>query len=161
MRKYFAVGLTLILLCAIPARAAEKKMNRVGVGYGIPYGGLGVNYEFSPVDCFSLDAGVGATSGDPGWSVGTRVYFVTQEKTFRPRISVSYGTVALLESATGKWKNDNGLSSGLGFQWVFGEKKEWSVDFDLLYLFYDMPAGYEEDWDSGNVKFTIGFGYHF
>ena len=161
MKKYLMMGLSLIFLCAITARTAEINYNEVGVGLGIPYGGIGVNYEFSPVDRFSLDAGAGWTPGGFGWSVGPRVYFADQSKSFRPRISASYGTVAIIKPQFGDWKTDTGCCVGPGFQWVFGQKKNWSLDFDVLYVFYNLPRNYRQEWGTDHVKVSIGFGYHF
>ncbi|MDD5258375.1 MAG: hypothetical protein PHD29_00185 [bacterium] len=137
---------------------------RAGLGFGIPYGVLGVNFEIGLNDLLSLCAGIGIyPSGNDvdnfgdleiGYSVGGRIYFAPRKSHFRPRINLLRGTVAINKSSDSFIE---GFAPGLGFDWKVSRKL--GMDFDLLYPIYDQPKGTHQE--GGAVKISIGFGYYF
>jgi hypothetical protein len=154
----------LVLLTAIAyaeePSGSENERFRIAVGAGIPYGAFGSNVEASLIDSLALTGGFGISRGGTGWAVGGRVYPFSNEQKVRPRLSAFYGTVATLEkkdsSGDSEYKNDTGAAYGVGFDW---RVKKWSFDFDLFYVDYSMPEGYEKK--GSDVKVSLGYGYHF
>jgi hypothetical protein len=134
---------------------------RVAAGLGINYGGYGVNTEYRINQYASIDAGLGYVRHDgPGWAVGAMLYPLKNTKTFNPRLSGSYGRVATVEwndSVHGhRYEGRNGGTLGGGFEWrVY---KQLSLDFDLFYIFKDLPAGVESN---SKVGASAGIGLMF
>lgn len=166
MKKAFVLLLFALLVGASFACAAEvgSKNNerfRAGLGIGVPYGVLGGNLEVFPVNLISLFLGLGATPAGAGWSIGARLYPFGSQKQFNPRLSVLHGVVAYLETkywyGTSTYETIDGNALGLGFDWIFSNK--YSLDFDVVFLDYSLPAGAKEQ--GGKTKISIGYGYHF
>lgn len=132
---------------------------RLGFGYGIPYGYLGLNGEYMLFDYFSITGGLGFSPGGAGWIMGIRIYMNEPSRRIRPRISALYGTVSVLSKRYGPeqtYENDQGYAYGLGFEWKFLDSGKHSLDFDLIMTDYDVPPGYEKKGPS--IKFSIGYG---
>ena len=81
--------------------AMEGPLLRLGFGYGISYGYLGLNGEYKLFDYLSMTGGMGYTPGGPGWVMGARIYMNEPARRFRPRISALYGTVSVLSKKYG------------------------------------------------------------
>ena len=106
---------------------------RVKAGYGLSYGQVGVNGELG-TKIFSGTAGLGLVTGNDltptvGFTVGTRLYMMAEEKQGRVRASAHYGV-------NGVFKEDNrqrtaiGLAFGIGFEHRITQNVVY--DMDLL-----------------------------
>ena len=139
---------------------------RIGLGFGIPYGMLGVNFEVLPSDYFSILLGVGGYQGVLGLAVGLRGYVSPRSSIFRPRLTFLCGTVGVLTKTTYNYYNYKksttrdpitGTALGVGFSWKYSPK--WGMDFDILYPFFNKPVGTSQS--DGTLKVSLGFGYYF
>ena len=98
MFRFFTI---LIVLCFFRLNAAdESAVNKkdgymgVGLGMGIPYGVIGINFEFNPHlpaavnreihNYFSVSIGLGLSPGGTAYSVGIRFYPIGREKFYQP-----------------------------------------------------------------------------
>jgi hypothetical protein len=132
---------------------------RLSLGYGIPYGFLGMNGEFMLFDYISISGGMGYSPGGSSWITGIRVYMNEPEKHFRPRISTFYGTVSVLSKKyynEETYENDQGYAYGMGFEWKILNPSRYSIDFDIILTDYNVPPGYEKK--GPEIKFSLGFG---
>lgn len=132
---------------------------RLGFGYGIPYGQLGLNGEYTLFDYLSMTGGLGYSPGGPSWIMGVRIYVNEPARRLRPRISAMYGTVSVLSKKYGPeetYENDQGYAYGLGFEWKFLDSGKHSLDFDIIMTDYDVPPGYEKR--GPRIKFSVGYG---
>ncbi len=160
MKKWLSIVVLLAIVLSAGFASAdgstEPKHIRAGFGLGIPYGVIGGNLEVSPIDHLALTAGLGITPGGPGWSIGGRAYLFGKDKTFRPRLSLLHGVVAVLETrgrGSSTYETITGNAFGIGFE-------AGGFDFDLIFPSgYDMPAGAVEE--GSDVKISFGYGYHF
>ena len=150
----------ILAVCAVnPALAYEGDEGdpipgTFGVGLGLPYGGVGGNFETGQQT--RLSVGVGWLPDNIGWNVGIKHYFqplVVGEGSFS--ISAYYGVNQIQEriyispySSSHEYDTDTGFSVGLG--WTGDE-----IDLGILVPFNDVPAGYEEY--GPPVKIYIGY----
>ncbi len=140
-----------------------------GAGLGIPYGVLGANIEYYPIDNLSVSAGLGTTIlADVGYDLGLQYYFTT-EGSWTPRLSIHYGTNGILESISSEDNESfEGVSIGAGV------KKLWSrhgLALDIFYIvssdLFDRKDELEEEGFSvesegfGSDRIKIGVGYVF
>jgi len=99
-------GLLLSLALAGPtqadgAPAIEDRINhgvaaKLGLGLGVPYGGVGAGLDLG-IPYVSVLGGLGTTVfGGMGWSGGLRVFFMDRTRKFRPHFSVVYGTTTVV-----------------------------------------------------------------
>jgi len=145
----------------VPA-ARKKSYFIIGLGYGIPYGTIGMNCEFNTIfpteekifDYFSITAGFGYFTGGIKYAFGLRGYPLKREGNWWPRISIYYGTVAFYKYY-GKYKNASGPAFGAGVVWM--SAKKISIDIELQYRIPSLPAGYE----GMNFTLSAGVQYHF
>jgi hypothetical protein len=157
------VVLTAVLLCLVSgtviAQMAEAE-HSFGFGLGLPYGGLGVNYELGATDYFACTIGLGRVPDNIAWNVGIRLYYPGREAKFRGRTTFLCGTNLVLETQHwygSEYKTEEGLSTGIGFSWRFGKK--WAFDADLFHIDANIPAGYEEQ--GPDTKISLGFSMRF
>lgn len=135
------------------------KLGTFGVGFGIPYGTLGINVEFNLVPYLSVTGGLGTTifSG-LGYSIGLKGYFRKPGKVWRPRASIYYGINGLYAEDINHPDNKKytGITAGLGqlFLW-----KKHGFDLDLIYLITSKL--WEEHSGGGRIKLSIGYRYAF
>lgn len=147
----------------------DRYTTRLGIGLGIPYGIMGGNFEINTGDVLSLTSSVGYSPGGAAYSFGCRLYAVPRNAKFRPCISLHYGVVAVLEkqiysysyytytqTTQTKYENINGTAFGVGYKYIKGNG---SWDFDILYLSFKLPSYAEQQ--GGNVKISVGYGWHF
>ena len=143
---------------------AGKKEFYLGVGIGIPYGGIGANIEAGRDIIFTAGIGLvpftdaSANNSQIGWSTWLKYYFKGDIlKSVKSRASLLWGTVGVGETVftnllTGQsqhlYQLQTGFAPGLGLR---GEN--W--DFDISYPFYNLPSNYSNVW--GTVKFSFGF----
>ena len=160
---------SLVLAISSHADETDKKVS-AGIGFGIPYGGLGANIAYQVTSFWDITAGLGASIYAPGagWSFGSRIY---PSSTSKFRLSGLYGVNRGIEttdcyySCESEQEQFSGLVLGLGWGARAGEKG-W--DIDLLYIAtsgnFDkrvdelQSQGYELENDASDI--TISFGYH-
>jgi hypothetical protein len=158
----FVIG--LIVLVSAPVFAADDMGSRVankfrvGVGAGVPYGGIGVNAEYRFNTYVSLGAGFGYYRHEaPGVSGGVIFYPLKNDGKISPRFSAYFGRVSTYE-----WHRDDGYSYraiyggavGAGFDWRFYERFAFGVD--AFYLMKNNPRGYK-----GGIGASAGLGIVF
>lgn len=167
MRIFRIAAVLLLASCfSFPAFAEETPPPphvdhfRIGAGLGIHYGGYGVNGEYLVNRYSAISAALGYfAQGGPGWAVGARVYPVGSDRPFNPRISGFVGRVATLKETDffdTRYKAINGGTLGAGMEWRL--YKKLSMDFDLFYVFEDLPPGVEK---KDHVRASIGIGVKF
>lgn len=150
----------VLCMCVIPSSAfAAELENVIGIGLGLPYGGIGVNYELGLTDYFAPTFGFGYVPDNVGWNVGARLYYPDRNAKIRGRATILYGTNVLLEKRSWfggeeEYETDEGISAGLGFNWRYSQG--WAFDADVFYTDYEIPQGYEEKVGS-EVKLSLGF----
>ena len=163
MKKVFLffmaiLGIVIIFVnFAFAQDVSAKKENktRFGIGFGIPYGVIGGNFEISLNEFLGLSMGLGMASVDVGWALGLRMYLAEKDKMFRPRLSIFRGIVGILETPSwvyrSRYQGIEGNALGVGF--ACGR-----IDLDLIIPFgYEVPDGSVEQ--GSNLKISIG--YHF
>jgi len=144
----------------------DHSMFSVGLGYGLPYGILGMNCEFNTIfptqervfDYIALTGGFGYFTGGVKYIFGLRIYPLGRRPEWQPRLSAYYGTNGFYETYGGKAKNSSGPAFGAGILWL--SKSKISVDLEVQYRITNVPAGYVKKED---VNFTLSAGvqYHF
>jgi len=162
------------------------KHGSIGAGLGIPYGILGLNLDLNLIEYLTLSAGIGTTlfSDKPGYSIGGRLYLASAEKTWRPRISAFYGTIGGIqityyydeyyEPSIEPFSSDAevfyGPIVGIGISSYWGQRKNYGIDIDLIYILDNKVAKRAEEMESegyimegsyGSVKFSFGVRYAF
>jgi len=147
-------------------RAPGKSYFSIGLGYGIPYGTLGMNCEFNTIfpteekvfDYFSITAGFGYFSGGIKYVFGLRGYPLGRKGNWWPRISIYYGTVGIYKTYYGKHKNASGPAFGAGVVWM--SAKKISIDIELQYRIPSIPAGYVKK-EGVDITLSAGVQYNF
>lgn len=139
------------------------KHGSVGLGFGIPYGVLGINAEYYIIPYLSCSGGIGTTLfAGLGYSVGARGYVRKPGHFWRPRASLFYGI-------NGFWLINNdqiyhpenekfrGLTIGLG---QLFQTRQHGLDLDLMYIInselYQVHPG-----DYVRLKISVGYRYAF
>jgi hypothetical protein len=149
----------------------------MGIGFGIPYGILGVNVDFKLYKNLYCTAGIGTGIYiTPMFNIGSKLYLRASNHQWRPRLSVNYGNTGMIyfEGSSNKSIRESfsGFSIALGQQWTLGITRAWGIDCDILYILDDSRlenrmnelknAGYEFDVaNTGNIKVSIGLRYCF
>ena len=149
----------------------------IGVGFGLPYGLLGINADIKLYKVLYATGGIGTgIYVTPIYNVGLRCFMTPGTKKLRPRASVYYGTYGMLylEDSYSETIKDTftGFTLGLGLQYAIDIVKAWGVDFEILYIVDDSKMettmqdlknqGYSFDTEStGNVKVSLGIRYVF
>jgi hypothetical protein len=131
----------------------------IGGGFGLPYGGVGVNYELGVNEFIAPTFGVGLVPDNLGWNAGVRAYYPGRDYIVRGRLTLLYGTNVILEKegvSGGDEETDTGLSLGVGVDWRFGE--DWGVSADLFVADTDTPRGYEKV--DNDIFMALGVSYH-
>ncbi len=158
MKKHlYLIVLTFLFTLTFSAPAYSNQLEHViGWGLGVPYGGIGANYELSVNDYFAPTVGLGLLPENIGWNVGARLYYPGRDAKLRGRVTALYGTNTLLKRTIwGKeeYDTDTGLTGGIGINWRFGD--HWAFDADLLALDHDTKPGYENN--DSTLKGSLGF----
>lgn len=145
------------LFAASMAQAQTLSPYRLGVGLGVPYGGVGLNAEMQGNNQLAPTIGVGSMLGAGlGWSLGAHYYLKPSEgdKHKGSRITLLFGTNALAEpnssfSSLSDQKLMTGVSLGFGTQ-----GKNWN--FDLLFELStsSAPNGYSQS--TGAIDLSFG-----
>ncbi len=137
-----------------------------GVGYGIPYGTLGMNCEFNTIvpttadfiEYFGLTASVGYFRGGIKYAFGLRIYPFRRKIGWNPRLSAYYGTVGFYETWWGEDKNASGPAFGAGILWM--SKSHFSIDVEMQYRIPSLPSGVMKE-EGVNFTLSAGIQYYF
>ena len=142
------VAAALVVGLAAPAiGGGEKQSPRLGIGLGIPYGGVGLNYETAGQAVPTL--GLGYVPGGVGWNVGLRYYLKPPGTTnMNWRITAFYGVNTILDTGS-EYDTRTGVSLAIGV------KNAKGFDADLVIPFTNVPAGYEEA--GAALKLSLGW----
>jgi hypothetical protein len=144
MKKVFILGLMslLILLLANNVFGSNMDNSAVGIGLGIPYGGIGFNFEQSYTDFFSVIGGIGfgydavKDSWEPiSYDVGGRVYLASLKSIIRPYLGGYYGNYGAYGTTPNTeekitWTTINSRSYGI--ELLF---KDFSLDLEEVDIF--------------------------
>lgn len=160
--KKLTVLIVIVMLMATTVFAGEgpskSKKKSWGIGFGIPYGILGVNSDYNIAPNFNLTLGFGSTIfAGMAYNGGLKYYLASKDNSFRPKISAYYGTNAMKEKAgyyMSEWKQYTGLTLGIGTQWMWGKSKSSGLDFDVMYI---ATSGLSNHDDYGKIKISLGF----
>lgn len=152
----------------------------VGVGFGLPYGLIGLGLDINLANNLYATIGLGTTGDSVAYNAGLKYYFRDVSKVWRPRLTFLYGTNGFLErECFGYGCNFNseietfkGTTVGLGQSFSFGHKRKHGFDLDLLYRLSD--GGFEDETDrlenngytveqssSNGFSLAIGYRYNF
>lgn len=158
MHKKLKLSLaTTILFLSICTTAFGNQIEHsVGGGLGLPYGGVGANYELGLNDFFAPTVGLGWLPENLGWNAGARLYYPGRDSKVRGRLTALYGTNTVLERnvlGNKDYKTEEGFSGGLGLNWRFTDR--WAFDADLFVVDQDVPPGYTKE--GSDVKISLGF----
>lgn len=180
--KTLILCLAIVTLNLTSINAQIAKAGSVGVGLGVPYGAFGLNGEVAVHNNFSLSAGIGSTIfAGLGYAVGARAYFKPVGTAWRPRISIHYGVNGLTarqesnsssNSLPYDGKTFNGITIGIGYAAMFGQRRNSGFDFDVVYL--ATTGGLQDEIDKmnasnkytqisnpGKIKIVIGYRFAF
>lgn len=143
------IMISSLFLLAQDSAAASKKKHSFGLGFGIPYGGLGANIDFNVVKNLYFTGGFGYV-GTAGYNFGVKYFLAPIKNNFRPTISVYYGVNTLEESRWKGLKSYHGVSLGIGAQWMWGNN---GLNFDIIIITYSKrKVGIEN-----RIKISIGY----
>ncbi|MCK4739410.1 MAG: hypothetical protein KAT46_05625 [Deltaproteobacteria bacterium] len=162
MKKYFLIVLIVVssfIFSPHQSFGSDDNSPRIGIaiGSGVPFGGLGGYVSYEPLKYFSASLGAGVNRAGLGWAVGSRFYFNDRDKLVRPRVSVFYGVLGTLEDQNGDLKPLEGYSYGPGVLYWIAE--DLTLEFDVLFLDYNLPSGYMDE--GSKTVVSIGVGLHF
>lgn len=150
----------------------------VGLGFGIPYGKLGVNIDLKLLSVLYANAGIGTgIFVTPMYSAGLKCYFLSGSHKFRPRVLANYGTTSMLylEDNSGdviERSSFNSILLGTGFQYALDIKNAFAFDFDIIYIVNNSGLearaqelrnqGYDFEINAtGHIKVSFGIRYVF
>lgn len=182
MLKKLTLSLVLILVLVALCPAQDvlgdmsytpDKKGSLGLGFGIPYGGLGINADVYFFDSVALSAGVGSFGYTAGYELGIKYFYGSSQKTWRPQAVLFYGIngIILVERDPEEDIREAfpGFTVGLGSQFMFGRKKRHGFDIDVLYvlssgMFKRMDEleqlGYQFE-EVSRLKFSLGYRFAF
>jgi hypothetical protein len=143
----------------------------LGLGIGIPYAMFGINSEIECEQQIDLTFGIGTTLlAGLAWDIGMVGYLLDQDKLFRPRISLIYGTNAIIGYTTSQYNSTSKYESFTGLSIGAGLKFSNSFTVDAFYLLIDGSKdrqkelekfGYKFDEEGIPIKFSIGYQFSF
>jgi hypothetical protein len=150
----------------------------VGLGFGIPYGVFGANFDLRLFSVLYAGAGIGTgIFVNPMYNIGLKCYLLPGNYKFRPRILANYGTASMLylEDSYGdviERRSYNSVSLGAGFQYALSITKAFGFDADVIYIVNDSALesrmeqltnqGYDfEIISTCNFKVSLGIRYVF
>lgn len=144
----------MILTISSPSILAQnsasplKKKHSFGLGFGIPYGGLGANIDFNILKNLYFTGGLGYI-GTAGYNFGVKYFLVSIKSNFRPEISAYYGVNTLEEILNG-WKANHGVSFGIGAQRMWRNN---GLSLDIIIIAYSKRKIEITD----RIKISIGY----
>ena len=152
MKNSLVVSMAVLVAVCFSVRSATAQNNEqvLGIGFGIPYGALGVNYEIGINQYAAGTVGLGFAIEGVGWFAGGRLYYPVSAK-LRTRLTAGYGVTAVVTGSENGTRT--GFAIGPGLDWRYGEK--WSFQADVLFATFDVHEG--EHGDDSGVKIALGF----
>jgi len=189
MKKILFIFLFLVffLYCGwSDAYSTDEKPGKnasFGIGQGYLYGGLGVNFEYSPLDYFSFFGAIGMSRNSDatlmyfpplaaGYSIGVRVYPLKKGQFYSPRVGLSYGYNGINRSVFKSVYITKNITTGIGISLGSDFKlfNNFSLDFDFLIPITKKGETYIEiNGKTSNInlekdtifhKFSFGFRYN-
>jgi hypothetical protein len=148
----------------------------VGIGIGPTYGFAGVSGEYFFDYKWAVSAALGRKYRKTTYNVGLKRYFGDNNSTFRPLLSVNYGTVGLLKHKKPgehyKHKSFSNFSVGTGMGFAFGENKNHIIDLDVSYSLgkskfkkeireHEKSGTTVHHTRQGHVNWSLGYRYRF
>lgn len=186
MRTGDMIRIALLILILLPltlfaaederifGSAVTHKRGSLGVGYGLPYGGLGFSGDFYLNDDIGITGSLGTYGTVTGYGMGMKYMLGSFQNTFRPKLTAMYGVNGMIFINRDEPLNDiveafSGLTAAVGAQWMFGDDKRHGFDVDILYVItsgmYKRIEEYEEQGyiftKAPRTKFSFGYRYAF
>jgi hypothetical protein len=163
----FLIALLSLETIAYSNESADHYKGSCGFGLGIPYGLIGVNVDHVLFGNVYISGGVGISIPvGMGYSVGLKKYAFSRNRSFRPRLSAFYGTNAIVLH-DGLNEAYQGISIGVGFQWMWGRHNSHGIDLDITSIVttnWDKErlkkAGVDFD-DFNNQALSLGYRFSF
>ena len=163
------INLTAQNQSSILAKNNHYESSSIGVGIGLDYGGIGMNFTTYPIKNVGLFAGAGYNLADFAWNIGTKIRWVNnyQANYIVPSVSVMYGANAVIEIQDPRYGSStytsfNGVSLGGGIDICLLENKiivsgalfHAFRDYDYLKETYQVTRG-----DFSEILFSLGLKY--
>ncbi|MFL3663349.1 MAG: hypothetical protein ACJ04Q_05050 [Flavobacteriales bacterium] len=147
-------------------------MSSFGLGIGLDYGGVGINYTTYLQKNIGLFGGIGYSLFEVGFNIGLKGRLISKGNppTINPFITSMYGknSFVYIKNATEFNKSFKGISVGGGLDIYFGRKKNGYWTFALLlpvdkskqenYMDY-LKQRYGARFSSNNPPILISIGY--
>ncbi|MBM95028.1 MAG: hypothetical protein CMI09_04175 [Oceanospirillaceae bacterium] len=127
--------LAAAILASLSVPAVAESDIAVGAGFGIPYGGLGVNFSHALNDQFEVMAALGTTGvAGMGKAIGVTAFF-SEESDRGWRSSLIYGTNTILEEqdffGDSEYESFDGLNLSIGWG-SKAQRSGWNFDLILI-----------------------------
>lgn len=153
MKKLLISGLLLLLVVigfsTITLGATSESNIFIGPGAGIPYGGIGGNFEIGFSDYFAVCCGLGINPGGVDATFGTRIYLAGKDSRVRPRLGYYRGVVGYVDYL---WDYENIDGSAAGFGLLIKINDRVGIDGEVIYI---LDWDYDGDPDS-RYKISVG-----
>jgi hypothetical protein len=169
---------TILLLSMIAAgplyaqhKGSAKDQAAIGIGFGLPYGGMGGKLSYNPADQFTLFGGLGYNFLGVGFNGGFLYSFPTSTQT-EVYVTGMYGYNAVMnvEGFSNYQKTYGGPSFGFGVK-INSLRKEGAY-WDLSLLIPARSQSFKDTWDevkrnpyievtSDPWPILFSFGYNF
>lgn len=161
-----AVG---VIFCLSATAQVDQNFN-FGAGFGLNYGGIGVNIAIHPHHMVGITGHLGHNLVDVNAGVGLNLYLGSPEKVYQPVLKALYGYNASIIVLDYSEYNESyyGPSFGFGNSFRFGQSKRHGFDVDLLIPI--RSSAFKDDFDEldedSNIDitapwpFTMSVGYH-
>ena len=163
----------LACLCAAQEQGVPFQPGRrgtLGFGYGIPYGGYGFSVDMYVFDQVALTVDVGTYLHAAGYELGIKYLQGNAGSLWRPQAVLLYGVNGIIPYTNpdvAQTEVFNGITAGLGSQFMFGQKRKHGLDVGATFvvssgLFKRLEelSGYEFD-VSSRLGFYLGYRYAF
>lgn len=137
MRNILLGAFLLLSVLLRPAAAADDPPSyppgivRLGIGIGIPYGGVGINLDLFPVQYLAISGAAGTAIFDDLLMVGGKLFPLGREDRFNPRFA-GYYVNDTSHKLFGGTTTRTGFAISGGFEWRF--TRHQGLDVDLSYL---------------------------
>lgn len=169
----FTLLLAFALMAPLRAQHLGSTKNQVGIGLGagLPYGGLGAKVSYNPADQFTLFAGLGYNFVGAGYNGGFLYSFPTEKQT-EVYLTGMYGYNAVInvEGSPSQQKTYMGPSFGVGVK--INSLRKQGAYWDLSLLVPARSQDFKDTWDGikadPNIQIEtdpwpvlFSFGYNF
>lgn len=179
-KKGFTIAIMLLLGTLAFAQddwfgdsSTPGRSGSLGLGFGLPYGGLGFNADVYVFDPVALTVGIGSFGYTAGYEVGAKYFYGSPQKTWRPQAVLLYGINGIIIAERDPEPDIReafmGFSIGVGSQFMFGKEKRHGFDFDVLYVLSSgmfkrrdelEEQGYQFE-EISRFKLSLGYRYAF